>query len=111
MRGAQLRENGKWMAQIKINGVQTYLGLYDTEAEASAAWHAARASHPRAKMGAKRANQRRGEEAETRQMARCEAMLAAEEIAKQPERARCECGGILARGHTHEHQCRYRRVA
>lgn len=29
-----LKSRGKWQSQIKINGKQTYLGLYDTEYEA-----------------------------------------------------------------------------
>jgi hypothetical protein len=33
-----LKRNKKWRAQIQINGKQTYLGLFDTEVEASNAY-------------------------------------------------------------------------
>jgi hypothetical protein len=56
---------------------------------------------------ARRANQQRHIDAEKRQMERCEAMLAEEARLKQPLLARCECGGILMRGHLNEHHCRF----
>lgn len=56
---------------------------------------------------ARLANQRRCEEAERRQMARCEAILAEERRLRRPAMVRCACGGVLAKGHLHEHHCPY----
>jgi hypothetical protein len=33
--------DGKWRARVKIGGRMTLVGLFDTEAEAQAAYHAA----------------------------------------------------------------------
>ena len=68
-----------------------------------------RPSTPPEAAAAQRANRRRYEEAEARQLAQCEAVLAAEEAARQPQRIRCECGGIVAVGVPHI--CHWRSAA
>lgn len=41
------KQNKKWRAYIKINGVSMYIGLYNTEADARAAYQAAKAVYHR----------------------------------------------------------------
>ena len=46
LKGASLnRKSGKWHAQIKVKGKQTYLGRFDTAAEAHAVYLAAAKLH------------------------------------------------------------------
>ena len=40
LKGASRATNGKWQARISINGVQHYLGLFDTAEEANSAYRA-----------------------------------------------------------------------
>ena len=54
---------------------------------------------------AQRANRVRYEEAEARQLERCEARLREEALLRRPDAVRCECGGIIRRGFAKHHHC------
>ena len=66
-----------------------------------------RGMDPGSARGREKAARRRYEAAEARQMERCDRMLAEEEELKRPERMRCQCGGVILKGHVQEHHCKY----